>query len=109
MVERKEYYVPDIESQYVVHYQENGKCYYITFTVFEGDNWEQEFQKALEFARTHDTIVFYEEPVFWFFNPKTGEQIRTPDCGRYCKDYYEQPHQPYEHNFTAVETDELPF
>lgn len=107
--DNKDYYAPDIESQYVVHYQIDGDCYYRTFTVYEDENPKKELQKALEFAKTHDTIVFYEEPTFWFFNPKTGERIETPDCGRYCKDYYNPPLQPYQHGFTAIDTDDLPF
>ena len=108
-VEHKDHYVPDIESQYVVYYQENGKSYYMTFTVYEYEDSEREFHKALNFAKTHDTLIFFEEPTYQFFNPKTGENVKTPDCGRYCKDYYNPPLQPYQHGFTAVETDELPF
>ncbi len=102
-------YEPEIDGQYVLYYQYNGECYYTTFTYYEDEDPQEEFKKALEFSKTHDVLRFFEEPTLAYFNPKTGEEVETPDCGRYCKNYYDQPTQPYQYNFTAVDIDELPF
>ena len=104
--------LPGIENQYIVVYQDNGDVYKKVFTVFEGDDYNEVFADALEFARTVDTLLFYQELYVEFYNPRTGELVETPLDGLYCKSYYDQPTQPYQarkEGFTAVETDELPF
>ena len=104
--------VPDIENQYIVIYQDNGDVYKNVFTVFEDDDYNEVFAKALEFAGSVDTLVFYQECCTEFYNPYTGEPVETPLDAVYCKSYYDQPTQPYQtkkDGFTAVETDELPF
>ena len=101
-------WVPDIECQYVVVYQTDSKIYNNTFTVFEGESEDWIFNKALEFARAHDTIVFYRELDYQYFHPKTGEKVDTPQPTG--TDYYQQPVQPYtNHMFVPCELDELPF
>lgn len=100
-------YVPDIEEQYVICYQCEGKVYKEVITAYEGDDLDKVFKKAIEFARSHDTLAFWRDPDYQYLNPKTGEEVDTPyPTG---KDYYEQPIQPYITMFAKCETDELPF
>lgn len=106
----EEQYIPDIEQEYIVEYQEDGEIYSECFAVFEGDNEAWAFEKALAFAKSHDTLVFYQEAMTEFFHPKTGERVEEPAMRG--KDYYKQPYQPYQAikaGFIAIETDELPF
>ena len=106
-MERKDRYVPDIDDQYIVKYRFNGSVYSEVYTVFEGDSSEKEFVKALEFAKTVDTIVFYEELSFKFFNPKTGKEVKTPHLGSGIHYYGLQNYHPA--GFCAIDIEDLPF
>ena len=102
-------WVPDIDCRYVVYYQEEGNTYYFTFTVFEGEDETFVFKQACEFAKNHDSLVFYREPDFTYFNPKTGKEVHTPHCGSGIDFYLLQEYSPSTcAGFTAIETDELP-
>lgn len=101
-------WIPDIDCQYNIYWQSEGRVYSETFTVFEYDDESRVFAKACEFAKTHDTLVFYREPDFTYFNPNTGEEIHTPHLGTGV-DYYSTQEMIYKRIFTAIETDDLPF
>lgn len=104
--------IPEIENQFIVEYEDDGKVHKMTFPVFEGDSMEKVLQEAVAFSSRENGILLYAEIGSQFYNPKTGEMVETPFTGWHCKDYYRQPEQPYEkirYGFTAVEPDELPF
>lgn len=100
-------WVPDIECAFCVDYQEDGEIHSRYFEVFEGEDEDKVFDKALQFARENDTLVFYREPWCQCINPKTGKRVKTPQP--MGKDYYVQPGPPCSYLFTACETEDLPF
>ena len=104
------HWVPDIECQYDVYWQSNGIIFVETFTVFENDNEENIFQEACDFAKSHNSLVFYREPDYVYFNPVTGEEVYTPHLGMGIDYYARQEWSPAVlAGFTAIDTDDLPF
>lgn len=101
-------WVPDIDCQYDVYWQSEGCVYHECFTVFEYDDESLVFAKACEFAKEHDTLVFFREPDFSYFDPISGEEIHTPHLGSGI-DHYILQQRTVERIFTPVDTDELPF
>lgn len=100
-------YVPDINCQYVIYWQSKGIIYNETFTVFEDDDENFVFEKACAFAKEHDTLVFYREPDYTYFNPKTSKEVKTPHLGSGIDNYLIPTAKPS--GFIAIETDKLPF
>lgn len=100
-------YDPDVDCEYVVIWQSDGIIYCEVFVVFEGNDENWVFAKACAYAKEHDTLVFYREPDYTYFNPKTGKEVKTPHLGSGIDNYLILAAKPA--GFTAVETDELPF
>jgi len=104
--------VPDIEGEYIVEYQEDGKLQTETFIVFEGEDKGFYLKKALEFAKTTDVLtVRWDEPYYTVYvDPNTGEEVKEPAPGGLGHFYEAQEIYPIRNvGFTTIESDELPF